>query len=112
MPSPSTNTENVRLRRRACSAVNSSSRDSFFHMRSVRSSFAAELTRANLSSSASCSGVATRVSARTLVYEMVPLARASAVCGRFSSARAARTRSRAGPSFMPSRHASHSAQEE
>ena len=43
------------------------SRDSFFHMRTVRSSFAAEPARANASNSASRSGVATRVSARTLV---------------------------------------------
>ena len=112
MPSPSTKTEKVRLRCRASSAVSSPSRDSFLNMRTVRSSFAAEPARANSSSFASLSGVATRVSARTLVYEMLPSLRASAVCGRFSSARAVRTRSRAGPILMPILQASHSAQEE
>ena len=111
IPSRSTKTERARLRCRTCSAVNSPSRDSCFHIRTLCSSLAADAVRANSRSFSSLAGVATRVIARTLAYDSRPLLRASAVRGRSSSARAARTRSRAGPILVPVRQASHSAQD-
>jgi hypothetical protein len=54
-------------------------------------------------SAASVSGVATRVRARTLAYEMAPRAIAALTFGSNASACATRTFSRAAPSAIPGR---------
>src|SRR5216117_2714635 len=63
------------------------------------------------SSRSSISGVATRVSARTLAYESSPRARARASSGSVPRACATRTRSRAAPGSSPTRQANQAAQE-
>src|SRR5207245_545141 len=65
------------------------------HPRTMRSTWSAVPARPTPSSRSSVSGVATRVSARTLAYESSPRARARASRGREPSARATRTFSRA-----------------
>ncbi len=79
--------------------------------RTIRSTCAAVPARPTANSRASVSGVATRVSARTLAYDSSPRARASARSGSTSRARATRTRSRAAPRSSPTRQLSHAAQE-
>ena len=59
--------------------------------------------RASLSRRSSVSGVATRVTARTLAYEISPRASAPRNNGRFASVRATRTFSRAAPRSSPTR---------
>jgi hypothetical protein len=66
---------------------------------------------ASASSRASVSGVAIRVSARTLAYDTSPRPRAAAISGSSPTARATRTRSRAAPGSSPTFHPSHAAQE-
>jgi hypothetical protein len=53
---------------------------------------------------------ATRVSARTFVYDSRPSLKASEISGRSRSACAVRTFSRAADKQMPQRHDNHSAQ--
>jgi hypothetical protein len=104
-------TEKERSRCRSRSARASSTRPSVFQPRTSLSRLAAEQALAYSSSSASFSGVAARVSARTLLKEIRPRAIASEISGSDSSARAARTFSPAVSRVIPIRHASHSAQE-
>ncbi len=109
IPSSSGKTEKHRLLCRIRSARCSSNRLNVFHPLTNRSRLAAEPARAKSRSSASLSGVATRVIARTLLNDSSPLAIASEMSGKSSSARAALTFSFAVPRVMPVRHASHSA---
>jgi hypothetical protein len=65
MPSSSGTTTSQRLRRRSRSRAASSWRVPFFQARTIRSTRATVRPAASSTSSASCSGVATRVRART-----------------------------------------------
>ena len=79
--------------------------------RTMRSTCSAVPARPIASRRSSVSGVATRVSARTLAYDSSPCASAWASRGSVASARATRTFSRAAPRSRPTRQESHSAQE-
>src|SRR5207249_5806163 len=91
-----------RLWRRAVSRA-SAIRSTRRQPRTIRSTWQAVPARPTASRRSSVSGVATRVSARTLAYESSPRARACASRGKFARARATRTRSRAAPRSSPTR---------
>jgi hypothetical protein len=110
MPSSSGKMASVRDSNRSRSACASSCRRPFFHARTMRSSCAVVAPRASSSSSASVSPLATRVNARTCENDSSPRDIAAPVNGSDSSARAARTFSRAAPRSIPVRNASQCAQ--
>ena len=110
IPSSSTQVESCRCRCRdsSCAAATSSTRR---QARTRRSTWAAVPACAKSSSAASLSGVATRVSARTLAYEIAPRCMVALMRGSVARAWATRTFSRAAPKAMPVRQCSQCAQD-